>query len=77
MEEMKIGLIITILILALIGILTSGIIILDMKILCPNFGKAVERPYRYRFLGGGCFIQDFDGRWVQKDNYWNSPTQGK
>lgn len=43
------------------------------NITCPRFAENIERPYRYSFWGGGCFVQDMNGRWVQKDNYWNSP----
>lgn len=39
---------------------------------CPHFAAAVERPFRYDFLGGGCFVQDAHGQWVQRENYWNN-----
>ena len=55
------------------SILLVGLFAFDMYIRCPNFGNAVERPYKFALFGGGCFVQDIDGRWVQEKNYWNSP----
>ena len=46
--------------------------LLDKNIYCPRFAKSIDRPYQYDYFGGGCFVQDIDGRWVY-DNYWNSP----
>ena len=38
----------------------------DRFIICPQFAKSVDLPYKYNFLAGGCFIQ-FNGQWVRSD----------
>jgi hypothetical protein len=65
--------------LVAIGLLTAVVIILvyiayifDSNISCPSFGASVDRPVRYNFWGGGCFVQDTNGQWVQTGNYWNN-----
>ncbi len=35
----------------------------------PNFGKAVGRPVKYNFWGGGCFVNVGDNNWVECENY--------
>lgn len=51
--------------------------LLDMNIYCPAFGATVDRPVRWSFFGGGCFVQDINGQWVQTNNYWNNTERAK
>lgn len=43
----------------------------EKNVSCPAFGAAVDRPFKYDFAAGGCFVQARNGQWVQRGNYWN------
>ena len=46
----------------------------ESNIQCPAFARNVERPYRYDWFAGGCFVQTQTGQWVAEKNYWNNPV---
>jgi len=65
------------------GIFATGLILLTVVMLgsvylvqkhlvCPRFGQATERPVRFDWWAGGCFVQTNNGQWVRTNNYWNS-----
>lgn len=59
---------------AFIGSVMTGSYYYDSRIGCPRFAANIERPYKYDFFGGGCFVQTTTGQWVAEKNYWNNPV---
>lgn len=41
----------------------------DKYITTPQFGKSVQKPVKYNFWAGGCFVQLENGQWVSCENY--------
>jgi len=56
--------------MAIIG-LTIGLptYLIDKNISCPKLSESLERPTKYDFWAGGCFVQDTSGQWVRSSNY--------
>jgi hypothetical protein len=58
----------------LFGLIMGANYLYEKNIGCPRFAANVERPYKYDFFGGGCFVQTTTGQWVAYKNYWNNPV---
>ena len=61
------SLILLVLIIPTILILV-GQYLFDKYITCPRFAHAVNLPYKYDWIAGGCFIQ-YNGQWIPSDNF--------
>lgn len=61
--------------LGVVAVAEFGSYLYEAKIACPHFAQNVERPYKYDYFGGGCFVQDSKGQWVKSENYWNNASK--
>ena len=60
---------------ALTAGLVGGTYLFNKHYGCPHFAAAVQRPYKFDFIAGGCFVQTIQGQWVHERNYWNNVPQ--
>jgi hypothetical protein len=58
----------------LIALVEVGDYLYDKNLACPRFAENIERPYKYDWFAGGCFVQTATGQWVAEKNYWNNPV---
>lgn len=61
-------------VIAFFAISGVAIFLYEKNLQCPAFARNVERPYRYDWFAGGCFVQTREGQWVAAKNYWNNPV---
>jgi len=52
-----------------IVVVSSSIYLVNKNISCPKLSESLERPTKYDFWAGGCFVQDTNGQWVYSSNY--------
>ena len=55
--------------IGLIALVVLGVYLTDKYIATPNFGRSVQKPVKYNFWAGGCFVRLDNGQWINCDNY--------
>ena len=61
-----------IIIFIVISFVTCGLYIgylITKNITCPAFSKTVNKPTKYNFWAGGCFVEIKPGIWVGTNKY--------
>jgi hypothetical protein len=58
-----------------IGLIVGADYFWVKNVTCPAFGQSVERPIKFDYFAGGCFVEAPNGQWVHTSNYWSSPPQ--
>ena len=43
--------------------------IIDKYVVTPRFGVSIQKPVKYDFWAGGCFIKMDNGQWIQCTHY--------
>jgi len=57
------------LLIIVVGTINGLSYLVEKNIQCPNFSKSVEKPVKYNFWAGGCFVQLDNGQWIKSNKY--------